>query len=357
MCFPNILPAIMSGSCSGCHTMHNSQDGLDVAGAEPNDYLLISCIACHSGSDGQVNSYGAPVILHTTEPAGQGDNRTLAGGDFYWVQTTDANGHNVAGIADEDAALTNIPPGFDQSATTGLEFDGKTLEVTGGTGWGSNQLTCAGTFGCHGARNTAGFGGLGGAHHGNDGTSTQASAPATVSGSYRFLAGIRGLENAGWNWNETPASHNEYYGEDNTADRSAGANYGGRDTISFLCAECHGLFHGTIDKDAVTGSPWIRHPTDVALPGSGEYLLYNTADGLTTGTYSVEAPVARATVEAASGSTINPGTDIVMCLSCHRAHGSPLNDMLRFDYNMMTAGGSNTGGCFTCHTTKNTGNP
>jgi hypothetical protein len=47
----------------------------------------------------------------------------------------------------------------------------------------------------------------------------------------------------------------------------------------------------------------------------------------------------------------------VMCLSCHRAHGSPYNDMLRWDYDGMVAGngsgGGNDGtGCFKCHSEK-----
>jgi len=53
-------------------------------------------------------------------------------------------------------------------------------------------------------------------------------------------------------------------------------------------------------------------------------------------------------------SVVTPGTDRVMCLSCHRAHGSPYLDMLRWDYNTMIAADSTkSGGCFICHTNKN----
>jgi predicted CXXCH cytochrome family protein len=355
----------ITGVCSNCHTMHDSQDGQAVTTGGPYEQLLVSdCVGCHTAATGKTSTFGAPAVLHTTAPAGQGGGYTLAGGDFYWVATgygaTDSKGHNVEGIASFDATIGNEPPGWDQAATTGLTFDGKTLEVTGGLGWTGKQLTCAGTFGCHGTRDEEGMGGIKGAHHGNTGeTSTQASAPSTVGDSYRFLAAIKGLENADWNWNETASTHNEYYGENNTADRSAGANYGSKDTISFLCAECHGVFHATIDADSTSGSPWIRHPTDIVLPSSGEYALYNTSDGLTVGSYSLEAPVARPTVPATSSFTVTPGdssTDtgaIVMCLSCHRAHGSNQSDLLRWDYNNMIAGGSNTGGCFVCHTEKN----
>jgi len=46
----------------------------------------------------------------------------------------------------------------------------------------------------------------------------------------------------------------------------------------------------------------------------------------------------------------------VMCLTCHRAHASPYEDMLRWDYTAMIAGSADSGdyntGCFACHTGK-----
>jgi hypothetical protein len=45
---------------------------------------------------------------------------------------------------------------------------------------------------------------------------------------------------------------------------------------------------------------------------------------------------------------------MVMCLSCHRPHGSPYKDILRRDYDLMIANDSSkSGGCFTCHSYKN----
>ena len=69
--------------------------------------------------------------------------------------------------------------------------------------------------------------------------------------------------------------------------------------------------------------------------------------------YSVEAPVARPTVYSTPSPTVTPGIDVVMCLSCHSAHATPYADILRWDYSDMVAGGSGSGGCFTCHTQKN----
>lgn len=359
------LAFAITGQCSNCHTMHNSQNGqgevqtysdgsLQTNQATPQPQLLkASCIACHTGTTDQTNSFGAPIVLHITEPSGQGTGYTLAGGDFYWVAKglgeTDSKGHNVSGLADADVAIFvnigNNPPGWDPNATSGFTFG----QVAGGeTNW-SSQLSCDGTYGCHGQHSSSG---ITGAHHGNTGlTSNQCNVANTVGNSFRFLGGIKGLENGDWNWNETSTTHNEYYGVNDTSNRNQiNSTYANKDTISFSCAECHGYFHSRID-DTTTGSPWLRHPTDVDLPNSGEYQYYNPDNG---NVYSVEAPVARPSVPAVSSSTVTPGTDIVMCLSCHRAHGSPYADILRWDYTTMIAGSGNSDtGCFTCHTQKN----
>lgn len=360
----------ISGVCSNCHTMHNSQDGADVDALGPSGQLLnAGCVACHTAASGVIQEVNkGPAVLHTAGPASQGAGQTLAGGDFYWVnldETVNASmGHNVIDLPGVTGADTNMPgtgltpPGWDPVASgTGFVAD----QVASGEPTWTSQLTCAGEYGCHGDHAVAGsFPGVQGAHHNNTGgTATQTDGTLTSIGeSYRFLMGIEGLEEVQWNWAEDASTHNEYYGQDNTVDRTAGGlgSYGSRDTISFLCAECHGIFHGTVDLAAPsTAGPWVRHPTDIDLPASGEYDDYNSDNqDDTAGLYSVEAPVARASVPVASNSTVTPGTDIVMCLSCHRAHGSPEPDLLRWTYSTMISGGGGPAtGCFTCHTDKN----
>ncbi|HDN67454.1 MAG TPA: hypothetical protein ENF86_00690 [Firmicutes bacterium] len=365
----------ITGVCSNCHTMHNSQNGNAVARTyssgsitttdTPQAYLLnADCIACHAGDStetGETNSFGAPIVLHTVNPGGQGYNKTLAGGDFYWVASSlgadDTKGHNVAGLAGQDAKIGLTPPGWDYSATPGANNDGR---ITGGenTAW-SQQLTCAGKWGCHGNHtgDTA-MAGIRGAHHSNNGTNGKCDTANSVGNSFRFLSGIKGLEDTHWNWSETSSKHNEYYGVNDTSNRNqSNTDYSDKSTISYFCAECHGYYHSRID-DTTTGSPWLRHPTDIKLPNSGEYANYNPNG---SGVYSLEAPVARPSVPDSSSSTVKPGDDsssegaIVMCLSCHRAHGSPELDLLRWTYSNMVAGnaGSYAGtGCFVCHTQK-----
>ncbi|MBU4491405.1 MAG: hypothetical protein KKD69_02970 [Euryarchaeota archaeon] len=142
--------------------------------------------------------------------------------------------------------------------------------------------------------------------------------------------------------------HNEYWGNVAATEGTLATAPAGN-TISGLCGECHGTFHGNTDIGGTT-SPFTRHPTDIVLKGSGEYTNYTT--------FSVVAPVARVnitTVNEAANATVTPGTDVVMCLSCHGAHATAYADILRWDYTgMVTGGSSNTTGCFVCHTTKDT---
>jgi hypothetical protein len=350
----------VTGQCANCHTMHNSQDGSPVTATGPYNRLLTNdCVACHTAPTGSQNGgtgFG-PAVLHTgSEPGGAGgetgDGATHAGGDFYWVLSDDTKGHNVADIATlgKDGNMVNDnPPGFANIANA----RGDT--VNGGSAWGaSDQLTCAGYLGCHGTHNSGedSWDGIKGAHHTNaSGALTTASA---VGNSFRFLDGIEGYEDSQWNWNEdTGTAHNEYKGSNDHTNRGyqGGQTYADKTTISFLCAECHGDFHADIaEDDAATpaGEPWRRHPTDIVLPNRDEYTGYGS-------TYIAQAPLGRTNV-ATQRSSVAAGTDIVICLSCHRAHGSDNADLLRWDYAGMIAGtGNATGGdkgCFHCHTTK-----
>ena len=119
------------------------------------------------------------------------------------------------------------------------------------------------------------------------------------------------------------------------------------------CGTCHGNFH-TLATTTSSGvgttatSPFIRHPSDLSIPATGEYVAYVT--------YLTMTPVARiGAVPAGPSPTVTPGKDAVFCLSCHVAHASPYPDMLRWDYTTMQVnnGGAAKGtGCFTCHSAK-----
>ncbi len=321
MALSHTSQARVTGVCSGCHTMHNSQAGDYMAqtltsgpwafsdDTTPNPSLLLySCVGCHTNlSTTTKTEDNVPIVFNVADPV-----NPLAGGNFHYLIADgqgDASGHNVVGIIGADSNFSGYIPG---STTT----------------YSGNQVTCAGEDGCHGDT-TAGNDELAGiktAHHTND---TGGITGDPVGLSYRFLDGILGTEDDDWEQDNDNTSHNEY----------KGAASPGTDTISSLCAKCHGDFHSSTEVGS--SSPWLKHPTDRELKDSGEYADYTT--------YSMTAPVARPNLAALpeTPDIVRPGTDVIMCLSCHRAHGSPYYKMTRWDNT------ADMSGCVVCHTSKN----
>jgi hypothetical protein len=347
---PSPLFAEVSKKCADCHTMHNNQDGQPIVGAGAQSFLLntagnTSCWGCHAG--GTANNIdpvtGAPQIRHT-------NSTDLAGGNFAYITgdksgatgNTKTRGHNVidTGVTDDNFSSGAYPPGdeFSQSVD----------------GLNNATFTCAGKLGCHGDRTAENEDeAIYGSHHAKDsvlkfGSINEASQGSSSGTSYRFLSGVKGGEDSDWEASVSVSDHNEYKGA--TSGTESTKTSPGGNTISGLCAECHGNFHGDV-ADTGGSSPWGRHPTDISLPDtSAEYANYTT--------YNVQVPVARTTIPNVAGNTVDPADttdDIVMCLSCHRAHASAYPDMLRWNYEDMVAGASGEAagtGCFVCHSSK-----
>ena len=359
--------AKVTGVCSNCHTMHNSQNGSTANANGPYGYLLNdTCVGCHSNSDGNATIVnGTPMVLTSTEPTYPPDgssSSTLAGGNFYWLVNGNGSydkntlGHNVVSISgvSQDPNTTDGPPG----------------------GFGTSDFNSCGY--CHGK------GQLGDCtschvprHHTEDHPDNYNNVVDESNGFYRFLgrqwtntalpsavynniksfhnnAGVKGIEDSSWEQNPSSTAHNEYAGE---TSHTSGLS-GGYDSISDWCGGCHGEFHYRTNQGAVgNGSPWLRHPTDFKLgDATGTEYIYNTTDGTNFGPYNPLVPIARADIDSYDGSgpssTVS-GDDQVQCLSCHRAHGSPYPDMLRWDYSTCNAGTPNSNcGCFVCHTKK-----
>jgi len=351
------LEAAVTGNCVNCHTMHNSQDNLPMANRvfsggsvttseTPQSHLLRgNCIGCHSDNLNNsiltLDSVKYPIVYSI----GGDPSNPLAGGNFRTVVITgNVYGHNVAGIASADTLST--PPGF-VVATKPSAFT-PTGSVWGPSSWTGHQVTCAGEYGCHGARfpEYDDYAGVKGGHHGNKSSFADLDGK-TVGKSYRFLAGIRGAEESLWEQMNSSTRHNGYYGV---------TTYGGEtDTISYLCGECHGNFHAS--GQVGSSSPWLRHPADFAFSGvrngmnggytNSEYAFYNSPD---TNKYSTLAPVAE-TSPSTNSETVGSGS-IVMCLSCHRAHASLNFKIMRWNYKSSTLSEA-LSGCNVCHTLKN----
>lgn len=353
---PSIVEAKVGGLCVYCHTMHNSQAGMSMAfeldltkpnatksDTTPNNALLkTDCIGCHQGTN---TGTTAPFILDTRAGGPDygttgTDGDTLAGGNFYWVSTgQDRTGHNVAGLASQDLKHTNIPPGG--SALVG------------------DQLTCAGINGCHGSELQSNqIIAIRGGHHNNDMSAWNDGLSITTS--YRFLDGIQGKEDSDYEYKPDSSHHNKYYGIN-----SPGGT-GNSGTISNHCARCHNNFHDNssqISAGTLGNNVWIRHPTDFDMSNAksqgsfdgSEYDYYNDTQNINPRPYSVISPVATkdktTTVNATVYTSVGADDAIVMCLSCHRAHGSPFDGILRWNYKNWPGTGVN--GCAKCHTTKN----
>lgn len=367
---PLTLNAAITGVCSDCHTMHNSQNSQPmVAGSgQPQELLLRGgCVGCHAQNSGQkivtINGTQYPQVMHTDAT---GD---LAAGNFAYITgakgsgALDSKGHNVRDLVAKDSRLDYPPGAKDASHQAYLT---------------SSKLTCAGNIGCHGYRlpevmdNEGIWWGTGMTairytHHSNV-EGLISGIPNDTYDSYRFLDGVNGLENpdpaAPWQ-NLSSASHNEYLGVSNPGAYTSGgwgdscAHCHAWDdnirpsnrTISGFCATCHPNFH-SLSTDSSPGissnttSPFLRHPTDIVIKDSDEYASYTT--------YDVKAPVGRQNLPAFPSGEVTPGSDTVTCLSCHMAHASNYPAMLRWDYvNDCVAGTQNSDcGCFICHSTK-----
>jgi hypothetical protein len=388
-------------------------------GTRNRNLLKFDCLACHAqnptGPKLAIVGQGStvPQVFH-------GDTSDLAAGNFKHILTGgDRKGHNVTDIfgSGDTTMATRFgePPGKDNIRTHSLAF--------GGTATPYQNFTCAGSVGCHGTRSQLlsghtetvidakdrlqtvwvidaqreGLPAISGAHHNNfDGLKNPAQVVAAVhdgaaiAASYRFINGLKGTGNVAARWqNLDSSSHNEYFGVALPPDNSltagngtacnachvSGTLSGGGTTyktfdsslrvpnqsMSGFCITCHDTFHSSGLEannrfpDNGTSGAFTRPPSDYVIPNRGEYAAYVT--------YDVTAPVARPTLYAAADSNVAPGTDMVMCLSCHKAHASEYDGMLRFDYNSMTAQISAgafatvdeakaTGGCLACHTTK-----
>jgi predicted CXXCH cytochrome family protein len=106
------------------------------------------------------------------------------------------------------------------------------------------------------------------------------------------------------------------------------------------CSACHGNFCGTENQRA--GEGWIRHPTNTPLPMEGQYETY---------VYRKDIPVGYPDPSSPDRANAH-----VMCISCHRPHGTPNPYLLRWDYKALgPRDGKNDNGCFACHRQKGKG--
>ena len=343
--------------CTGCHQMHNAATAnLTIAG-DPSS----TCLTCH-GESGQ-SSYH--VATKTSEmPAGTPPNNEGPGGDFGWLNKTyypvvrgsvvsnfgQRHGHNITAAFYDTGYLAADP---DNPTAPGGSFSTAQLGCTSCHDMhGKGRWTTAGTYSkTSGAIYTSGsYGAV---------PSTFSTGELLSTGVYRLLRANESF--GGITFPGTPpvavvnSSYNrsEFFTQTRTA-------YGSG--MSDFCGTCHPDMHSTAGK--------LRHPTGTVMAGSiqanynsyvktgnmtgtnaNSYLsLVPFEEGLTYSTANITTMKAHAqtndsVLQGPGGGTV-PATATIMCLSCHRAHATAWESMLKWDPSqttIVTAGAYPTG--------------
>jgi len=348
--------------CGGCHTMHNSFQGTvmtynkALTAGDPlqnQKFLLVgadqssACLSCHGKGSGTSSYHVSTQSVVSGSNANMFGQQMTPGGDFSWVKINyktaagtgsgygERHGHNIVatdfGYA-ADATNTTAPGATVAYAASALNciscHDPHASARRDSTG--TIVYRTATTFppimesGSYGAQPTAG----------------------EAVGVYRFLGsvGYKPLSYpAGPAFaNSAPLAivPNSYNMEESTHEvRTAYGN-----GMSEWCANCHDKFLNTTLSLGTGGHP---HPAGAAI-GASTSAIYNayikTGDMTGTDGYTSLVPVevgAGAAYDATllSYATSTPGNEtynastaasVVMCLSCHRAHASGFDSMIRW---------------------------
>jgi hypothetical protein len=307
--------------CDGCHTMHNSEDGVSIIeggtvgvtgdsltkGTDPSS----TCLICHEGS----------LSYHVLSPSATITNLT-PGGDFQWLKKSftwmvrgnpvtrkgESFGHNVI-AADfglvQDSVLEKAPGGEFQSAWLACSSchdpHGKKVDKVG-------PIIASGSYG---AQPTA----------------------TTDVGNFRLLADIGYVPGPGVQYNVRPPIARTASGAQETDNLHTDYGKG----MSEWCATCHTKF-------LAGGKGEHKHPaSNTATLGQGDIALnYNayvaTGDLGNSADESFDQFVpferqATSTADLDETSTQGPDSNSnVMCLTCHRAHVSAFPNAGRWDF-------------------------
>ena len=368
--------------CEGCHSMHNSfENSANVTGMaqfSSGPYLLKAqdqsgaCLNCHDSADAagagyHISTHGSFGVGTTAAPV-----EGKPGGDFAWLKMTmtgkvrgspftadgDRHGHNIVAVD------------FGYSAD-------KIQTVAPGGSYPASALACSSCHDPHGryrrlangtqvapgvGQNNAGLNLLpifGSGSYGN-GTGTQGGAayPAagqSAAGVYRILGGVgyqpKSLAGSFGFANPAPdavapSSYDKGFnpalltgGETSNSDPTKQVVVAYGKGMSEWCANCHTAM---LENSYTSGMKGLVHPagnsSKITATIAANYNAYVTSGVFTNvaGSYSNLAAFengsndyvalkAFVTAPSAADTTKN-----VACVSCHRAHASGFDSMVRF---------------------------
>jgi hypothetical protein len=374
-------------ACDGCHVMHNASGGVakSTTGTgqsvtpwtnATNAYLLqgsdqsSTCLICHGSPTAMVAGDRQFVVADLS--GGAVPSFMSPGGDFAWTRVDFApalngvaslgasHGHNVAArdfgwsVDTRFAAAGNKAPGGQFTISGGLyteNFACTSCHDPHGryrmqTGAGPNNIQFAGPFlGSPATLPIAASGSYG-----------EAPTAAYSVGAYRLLAGQR----------YEPASKPGFAFPNNPPVAVAPDTYNRSESVSEVrvqygsgmsewCANCHSEIHMS---GYASGWSGLVHPAgNGATLHAGQYQVYNQyissgRMGAAVERYTSLVPfeqgltIDRTALTAAAA--LNSGVladenKNVMCLSCHRAHASAFDSMVRWDQNATFLTNSGTG--------------
>lgn len=358
-----------TGACEGCHTMHNSLNGL-ATGKITSQYLLLgsddssTCLNCHMGSTGgyQVMSgaFGAQGLPSQMTP----------GGDFAWLNITTSyvTSTLVAGINNGTRHGHNIV-----AADYGLGPSIVFLTAPGGT-YPSINLSCTSCHDPHGGTRVNGsyqfavaaIGQNVGPIVGSGSRGTLLPTTSSSVGVYRLLGGVNYLPISltGTNLaftNPPPFAFAPLISNRSEAVTDTRVAYGSG--MSEWCENCHPGLHGDSNPAGLshpTGNIMANNLTSAlsnvdsqAITIAARYNNYIATGNLTGNaqtSYTSMVPYEEglvmnstsypdlATRAVNDGSQkggpmyyASGGNERVMCVTCHRAHASAWPMILRWN--------------------------
>jgi hypothetical protein len=334
--------------------MHNSLNDAAIIGpnslglkkGESGPYLLKSsdqssvCLNCHEGS-GEQYKISTPA---SAMPNGIPPQQLTPGGDFGWLKKSyswvpsdnssglsrgEHHGHSIV-AADygyvADSTISTAPGG------EAFQYPAATLScISCHDPHGQYRIAAAGVMqksapgtATKPIRDSGSYGDLPNAYSAVGVYRLLAGAgyqPKSLSGSYAFTyPAFYAVAPSTYNISETTSDMRVAYGK----------------SVSLWCANCHALMHSTFGA--------VVHPADQALGSSGDitsnynaYKKSGNVTGVRATAYSSLVPFQLdnttdlAALTTATTSTAGPiTTDRVMCLSCHRAHASGFDSMMRW---------------------------
>jgi predicted CXXCH cytochrome family protein len=374
--------------CEGCHTMHNSLDGatmpnstssplsngtqFNVAGylLQGNGSTSDACLVCHQGdTDTAASSYHVSTLKGSMDAVTKFPLQMGPGGDFGWINLATGSaykrGHNIVAPAH------------------GYSPDGRFTGNSPGGSYPAGAFNCASCHDPHGKFRYVSDGA------GAYGPEVTTGAPIVESSSYpaglvpvnEALGVYRILGGAGYSPKSIAGVHTF---TDKAPVAVTTSNYNGSElsagvitqrvvaygsNMSEWCANCHqSLFEGGYNS----GEAGHTHPAangekldSFIVTAYNAYIASgNPVGGKGVAGYSTLVPFEtgatmanRAALEAdlaANGPTA-AATSNVSCLSCHRAHASGFNSMLRYDpASFMTVADTNGATVYSTQTDANT---